>query len=331
MPSVQKNKADQQAFLLDNGKYSLFDSTLSNKFDNTITTNNAGISYRYSPGKDEQLFFGASYQNTKLESQRIFPTTSSVHQSFSNILPNAMWRKKISKSSNIRIMYRASTSFPTVNQLQDVVNLSNPLSVSSGNPGLKQSYTNLLSTRYTYTNSKTSRSFFANIFLQTAANYISNATYIASADSTIQQGIILKRGSQLTKPVNLNGYTSFRSFFTYSMPIKAIKTNINLNAGFSYSNLPGLLNNLKTTTGNYTYNAGIVFASNISEYVDFNLSYSANFNDAKTRSATLSTSNYINQAAGLQLNLLDKKGWFIQNDVSNQSYSGLSAGLNQSY
>ena len=37
------------------------------------------------------------------------------------------------------------------------------------------------------------------------------------------------------------------------------------------------------------------------------------------------------QSAGLQLNLLNKKGWFVQNDVSNQTYSGLSGGLNQSF
>ena len=28
---------------------------------------------------------------------------------------------------------------------------------------------------------------------------------------------------------------------------------------------------------------------------------------------------------------MNKKGWFIQNDVSNQSYTGLSTGLNQSF
>src|SRR5665647_864227 len=197
-PSVQKNKADQQTFLFDGIKYTKFDSVLSNRFDNTITTNNAGISYRLGQSRDEQLSFGVNFQNSKLESQRVFPTSSSVNQSFSNILPNARWQKKLSATSNIRLFYRASTSFPSVNQLQDVVNLSNPLRVSSGNPGLKQSYTNLVSTRYTYTNSKTSRSFFANLFLQTASDYISNAIYIAHKDSIIQQGIKLNKGSQLT-------------------------------------------------------------------------------------------------------------------------------------
>ena len=330
-PSVQKNKADQEAFSFDGQKYSLFDSALSNKFDNTITTNNAGLNYRFSKNRDDNFFAGINFQNSKLESQRIYPTVSSVNQSFTNILPNLMWRKKFSATSNIRLFYRASVSFPSVNQLQDVVNLTDPLRVSSGNPALKQSYTNLISARYNYVNSRTSRSFFANIFLQTASDYISNAIYIAQRDSVIQQGIKLNKGSQLTKPVNLDGYKSLRSFFTYSMPFKALKTVVNLNAGFTYSKLPGLVNYTNTITNNYVYNAGVVFASNISEYVDFNLNYNANFNDAQTVSATSSINKYVNQEAGITINLLDKKGWFIQNDVSGQTYSGLTGGLNQSF
>ena len=330
-PSTQKNNANQQTFLLDGAKYTKFDTTLSNQFENTINTNNAGISYRLGQSRDDQFNIGVNFQHSTLQSQRIYPTTSSVNQTFANILPNLRWMKKLSNKKNIRLFYRASTVFPSVNQLQDVVNLSNPLRVSSGNPFLKQSYTHLVSGRYTYTNSKNGSSFFANIFLQTASDYISNATFIASADSIIQQQLILKRGSQLTKPVNLDGYKSLRTFLTYSIPVNTIKTTVNINAGFSYSKLPGLSNYLLTTTNNYTYNTGIVLASNISQYVDFNLSYSANISNAQTIAIATINNKYINQSAGFQINLLSKKGWFVQNDVNNQSFSGLTDGLNQSY
>jgi hypothetical protein len=167
--------------------------------------------------------------------------------------------------------------------------------------------------------------------LQTASDFISNATYIATADSTIQQNIIIKRGSQLTKSVNLDGYKNLRSYFTYSLPVKAIKTTINISTGFSYATLPGLANYQATTTNNYTYTNGIVLASNISQWVDFNISYSSNYSTAKIIATNSSTTKYVNGAAGAQLNLLNKKGWFMQNDLSNQTYSGLTDGLNQSY
>ena len=329
-PTVQKNKANQQTFNYDGQKYTMFDTTRSNLFNNTITTNNAGINYRLGQSRDQQLSFGLNFQHSKLESQRIFPKASTVNQKFTNILPNVMWRKKISTYGNVRVFYRASTNFPSINQLQDVVNNNNPLRVSSGNPDLRQSYTHFLSGRYSYTNTKTSRSFFANLFLQTASDYISNGIYVASSDSIIQRNDTLKAGAQLTKPINLDGYKSLRTFFTYSMPIKFIKSTININAGFSYNKVPGLVKFVNTITNSYGYNAGLVLASNISEYVDFNLSYDANFSNSKTNTAT-SANKSVNQSAGFQLNLLNKKGWFLQNDVSENTNSGLAAGFNQSF
>jgi len=330
-PSIQKNKANQETFSYDGQKYNVFDASLSNKFDNTITTHNAGLNYRLGQSRDEQLSLGLNFQTANLQSDRVFPTTTKVNQTFTNILPNIVWRKKLSNYSNIRLFYRANTNFPSINQLQDVVNLNNPLSVSSGNPELKQSYTNFLNGRYTYTNTKTQHSFFANLFLQTASDYITSATYIAKADTTIQQNIVLKAGSQLTKPVNLNGYKSLRTLFTYSMPIKKIKTTLNLSAGFSYSKLPGLINNKVTETDAYTYNTGVVLASNISEYVDYNVSYNVNFNNSATNTINSTATKYTSQVIGAQLNLLNKKGWFIQNDVSGNINRGLGAGFNQNY
>lgn len=332
-PSYAKNKADQQTFLLDpvGGKYTVFDETLSNKFDNTTTVHNGGITYRLGASRDNQLAIGVNVQHSTLESQRIFPTASQVDQSFTTVLPNLMWRRKISKRSSANVFYRANTNFPSVSQLQDVANISNPLRVSIGNPELKQSFTNFLGARYSFTNTARGQSFFANVFLQAADNYISNASYLVREDSLIEQNTKLAAGSTLSKPVNLNGYKNLRTFLTYSQPVKFIKSNINLNTGFSYSRLPGLSNNFSTVTNNYTYNAGVVIASNVSEYVDFNLSYNVNFNNARTIAILPNINKYTNQAAGIQFNLLSKSGWFLQNDMNNQRFSGLSNGLNQSY
>ena len=92
-----------------------------------------------------------------------------------------------------------------------------------------------------------------------------------------------------------------------------------------------MVNYKLNNTNNYVYNTGVVFASNISEYVDFNLSYNASFNNATTTTGNSLNSNFVNQTAGLQMNLLNKKGWFVNNDITDQSYSGLTGGFNQSF
>ena len=112
--------------------------------------------------------------------------------------------------------------------MQNVINNSNQFFYSTGNPDLQQQYTNNLITRYTYTNSVKGQSFFANIFFQTINDYVANATYTASKDSACPIQITLFKGSQISKPVNLDGYISARSFFTFGMPLKFIKIKFEL-------------------------------------------------------------------------------------------------------
>ncbi len=317
-PSYTKNTADQETFKYDYAgkKYSVFDPTLSNKFNNTYSTQNGGITYRVGD-RDNQFSVGTSYQHSKLSSYQVFPQAATINKTFSNILPNLQLRRKLSAKSSLNIFYRSSVNAPSISQLQNVINLNNPLSQSTGNPYLKQQYTNQLVTRYTFTNTLKGQSFFANLFLQQVNDYIASASFIASRDSVLTLTDTLKRGSQITKPVNLDGYVSLRSFLTYGMPLKFIKSTINANAGFSYSKTPGVVNRLTSITHNYTYSVGVVIASNISEYVDFNLSYNANINQITERPLN----NYFNSTAGAQVNLLNKSGWFLQNDLNNQLYN----------
>ncbi|MEO8584114.1 MAG: outer membrane beta-barrel protein [Flavitalea sp.] len=331
-PSYNKSKADQEAYQYDESidKFSTFDPNLSSKFNNSTTGQNAGIGYRYGT-KDNQLNIGANYQRSDLNSDQQFPRTLMVDKSFNNILPNAMLRLKLNSLSNIRFMYRVSTTQPSVTQLQDVYDYTNLPFVTAGNPDLRQQLSSVLSARYTYNNPEASILFVGNVFLQSASNYITNATFVPLKDSSLTTDLILKAGQQLTKPVNLNGYTSIRSFFTFAIPLAFMKSNLNLNGGVTYSKLPGIINNINNSSKNLTYSSGMVIASNVSQYVDFTLSYSANVSTVKNDLQPTLNNHYFSHVAGLQFNLLSKKGWFIQNNLTNQLYTGLSQGYNQSY
>jgi hypothetical protein len=331
-PSYAKSKSDQEVYQYDNarGKYSLFDDSLSNTFDNVTTKQAVGASYRLGD-RDNMFSVGVTYQYTELNSNRIYPSVINVNKSFNNVLPNLMWRKKFNAKNSIRIFYRANTNTPSVTQLQDVYNNSNPLFISTGNTNLKQQVGNTLAVRYQFTNTGKSKSFFANVFLTQNNNYITNATYTARQDSVLNSSVTLYKGSQLSKPVNLNGQWSLRSFLTYAIPLKFIKSNLSINGGLTYSNTPGLINNVKNTSKSYTYNTGVALASNISKNVDFNLNYSVNFSNAKNSIQPQLNNKYITQSAGAQVNLLNKKGWFVQNSLSYETYSGLTSGFNQNY
>ena len=331
-PSYSNSKSDQQAFRYNNteSKYSVFDTSLSNRFTNISKAQNGGLAYRYGD-RDNQISFGANYQYSTLGSDQAFPKTLTVNKSFSNVLPNANVQLKLSTRSSLRINYRANTNNPSVSQLSDVFDITNLPYITAGNPNLKQQFSNQVNGRYTYTNTSKGLVLVGSIFYQNASDYITNATYVPTRDSIITSKLTVLRGQQLSIPVNLDGYQSLRSFVTFAIPVKAVKSNFNLNGGITYTKLPGIINNVSNESKNTTYTAGAVIGSNISQYVDFTISYSANFSKVKNNLQASLDDSYFQHVLGLQMNLLSKTGWFFQNDITNQLYNGLTQGFNQNY
>jgi hypothetical protein len=331
-PSFTSNEADKKTYSFESasGKYSAFDSSLSNVFDNTYTTHRGGITYRKGE-RNKQISFGLELQSARLESEQVFPYVSFIKRTFSNILPNVQINLPLSKKENIRIFYRANTNAPSVNQLQNVIDNTNPVALSTGNPDLDQSYSHRIGGRYQYTNTTKGKSIFVNFFGSMTNNYVATATFRAERDSVLTPTVTWYANTPLTKPVNLDGQRNFNVFVTYAQPLKFIKTNINLNAGFVVNRIPGLVDNETGITRSYNYNAGVVLASNISQYVDYTVSYNGSFNNAKSTFESNTENRYFSQAASAKLNLQNKSGWVFNTDLTNQLYSGLSSGFNQSY
>jgi hypothetical protein len=331
-PTFSKSTSDQEAFRFNpaENKYSVFDTALSNQFENITKAHNAGVSFRKGD-RNRMYSAGLNFQRSTLESDQSFPRTLTVNKTFNNILPNAMIRHSFSPRSNLRLMYRANINLPSVSQLAEVPDITNRPYISVGNPNLERQYMHILSTRYTFTNTAKGLLLMGNVFLQSANNYITNATFVALRDSVVNSQLTLRPGEEVTVPVNLDGYRSLRSFATLAFPVKFIKSTFNMNGGVTFTRFPGIINNTLNETENTMYSLGTVLASNVSEFVDFTISYSANFNKVRNQLVKERNDNYFQHVAGLQLNLLSKNGWFFQNDLNNQFFKGLSQGFDQAY
>lgn len=331
-PSYTNSVSDKQVFQFEDGtgKYSFRDDSLSNVFDNQYITQNAGITYRRGD-RDNNFQAGLAYQRSDLNTEYDFPVKYQVKRTFSNFLPNLRWSARLSAKSNLRVFYRSSVDAPSVNQLQEVINNNNPLFLSTGNANLSQSYSHRLFSRYNFTQSSNGLSLFANVFFQKTDDYIGNASYIATKDSMLSPTVTLFRGAQLTKPVNMDGHFNYRSFITLGMPVKFLKSSVNLNLGHSYTKSPGMINSVQNYSRSNNFNVGAVIASNVSEYIDFNISYSANFNTVKNSVQPRLNNEYFTQSGGVQVNLLTKSGWVMQNDLGHQAYKGLTDGFNQTF
>jgi len=331
-PAYAKNDANKRVENY-NPVTGSYDSTalfVSNQLDNYTLTQRGGMGYRYAKGKIN-FMVGADVQNVKLSSTQIFPTSSEIEKQFNNILPSAMLKVKFSDSSNVRLFYRSTTNIPGVNQLQNVIDNSNTLLLTTGNQNLKQEYTNALMMHYGLTSAKKATSSMVFLNINQTNNYIASSSFIATNDTVIDNGVTINKGSQLRRPVNLNGYWNVNSFYTYGFPVTKIKSNINFNTGISYIRTPGSINFVTNISNAYALSAGFGVASNISKEIDFNLMYNASYNIVENSIQPQLNNNYFYHLATVKVNVMPYKGLVLSTDLNQRLYSGLSSAYNQQF
>ena len=331
--SYDEDNSDKQTFdfVKGNQDYTDLNEDLSNIFKNRYTTHRAGAGYNFSKGRDFVFMTRANIQWSTLNSDELFPTPALVSQNFVNVLPMVMLRYNFDRQENLRVFYMGRTQSPSVEQLQNVIDNSNPLQLSIGNPELDQAYTHRISARYSKTNTEKATVFYFMLNSSFSDQYIGNATYLRATDNPIFEDLTLERGTQLTRPVNLSGYWTGNLYSTYGFPLSKIKSNFNVDMAASLNKTPGLINDDPNTSTNKTVGLGISLSSNISEYVDFTISTRSNYNDATNTIQTGTDSKYLNQVSRVKFNVIFPKGIVFRTNVSHQLYTGLSDGFDDNF
>lgn len=322
-PSIQSSHAEKLTNDIDpdTGDEGL-NALLSNKADNTIRTLRGGVSYGYD-GAQLSFTIGLDGQGRDMHSVQDYPFEFTVDRSYTNLLPNAGLSRNWGNTTRLRINYQTSVNTPSMAQLQAVVDNSDPLNLTTGNPGLDQSHQHSLSFRFNTLDSTRTRSFFALLDLQVQPDRISSVTFLPATDSTLANGTGLPAGSQLTLPKNLDGYVSARLFADHDLPIPLLKSNLGLNGGCYVERLPGEVNHAKSLTWNSNWQLGAALRSNIGPSVDFRVGYTANLRTARCDLRSSLNNSYYQGELTAVLTLNGWKGWLLENEVDHQQNSGL--------
>jgi hypothetical protein len=311
--------------------FTLPNNTLTNIFSNHYLTQTGGIGYNYRKRKFK-LITRARVEYAQLNGEETFPNPANIiSKNFLNFVPFAMIRWTKSKQENFRFMYRSNTTSPTADQLQTVVDNTNPLQLSIGNADLDQSVSHRFFARYQKTNVEKSSVFFALVGGSFQQNYIGNQLYFRETTDPIFDEIDLAPGAQLSQPVNLDGYWDARTYLTYGIPLARIKSNLNFDFGVNYSNSPSQINRVLNESENSTFKGGIVLASNISDQVDFTISSRTSFTSVKNTINADGDSEYVTQSTRVKFNWIIGKGLVFRTNLNHQLYHGLSDDFNQNY
>ena len=312
------------------GLYDTPDLPTTNEVESGYLTQRGGLGYQYR-GDGYDMNFGVGYQSAFLSADRTFPSSITTDKTFANVLPTATLHIGVTRTNNIQILYRTATSPPPISQLENTIDNTNPLLLSAGNPDLKQNFSHSLTARYTTTNLQSMESFFVMLSGGITQDYIGNALLLAQKDSLLEGGVILKQGSQLTRPLNLGSQNTLRAMATYSFPFTFISSNVNFNSGFTFNETPSLINGATNTANTTTFSEGFGIASNVSKDLDFTVSYTANFNSLKNSIQASMDNTYFSHTASIRFNWTFWGGLTLRTDARNQLYTRTDAGYNQSY
>jgi hypothetical protein len=296
--------------------YDIAVPNLSNIFENTFNANRVTVNYRFQNAK-YNFSVGSGLQVGDLVSKNI-STNVNLKQHFVNLFPSANFRYDFTKSKNMRFFYNGRTSQPSADQLQPVIDNSNPLLIRTGNPNLKQQFSHSFRLLYNSFDMFSQKIVFATLSGSFIENDIQNSTTISGG------------GVQTIKPVNLSGTYNINGFFNYGFPIKKPKSNLNLMANVSRNQTQTLVNSISNFTRNTNLGGTVSWTTNIKEGFDMNFSSNSNLTMARYTLQPQQNGDFFSQTVSTEATIYSKSGWVLSTDFDYIYNAGRSEGFNTS-
>ena len=232
-----------------------------------------------------------------------------------NITPTLDFRYKFSKVSELRAEYRGSTSQPSMTDLLDITDDSNPMNIRKGNPGLKPSFNNRFELRYNNYIQSHQQSIMTFVNYSNTRNSISNKTYYDKAT-----------GVRTTQPENINGNWNANLGLMYSFSIDSAGVwNVNNFAMFNHANNVNYLAQGNESVENTTRTDFVMDrlqASYRKDWLEVALDGMFNYSHSKNLLQAVSNLNTWTFSYGGSINIYAPWGTSLSTDLHNQSRRG---------
>ena len=326
-----RDEAAKTVFLRDNET-----GELSTTADARQSSENRGIYLTHKIGPRFQYAFrktsitvGGAFQHMNFKGTNILPATGEVYKPYSNLTYEVVANLVINRQNTICIDAKGRTVNPSANLLQDVVSLANLSRVSAGNPNLSPSYLHGFGIRYIHTDARRGSTVAVSLNYNGSGNYIGDSLVADQPDFIVTEGVKLGEGNLFVRPVNIGGYHRLHGKITYGFPVNPLRSNLNIQAQAVINVLPGIINGEYSPVHRNNYLVGASLASNISEDVDFRVSYTGEYVQGEfTTKAGKNNNDYFSHTVSGQLKWAFWKGVTFTGSLSYRQDKGISAPFN---
>lgn len=326
--SYEYQERDKRSYIENEENALEQDASLSNGYRSGYMIHRVGPGFRFAKERNT-LIANVYYESSSLDGRTFFPSEDKIRHSYDNFTYFLMGNLQINRENTLRLFVRSWTDNPDVTDLQNVYDVANPQYISKGNPLLNPSYTHNVSFHYVNSNVTKGRTFMWMFTLRNTSDYVATSVrYNAEVDV---DGIRY-RPLQYTEPINMDGYWMLRTHLSYGMPLSFMKCNLNLMAGVSYTLTPSMIDGMRNDASNIGYDTNVVLGSNISENIDFTLSWMGTYNEARNSLAGSGSKNrYFNHTASAAVKFVFWKGFTFTGSASYTQYVGFTNDYNDEY
>ncbi|PXX98066.1 hypothetical protein DF185_17205 [Marinifilum breve] len=321
--NYNEQKSDKYGYNFNESEnsYSDLDELTTNNFENSSIKNAGRFSYNLN-GKTHGFSLGADFEMTTLKNEESFPNKTDFNKDFFSFKPYVRYSLNLKNQKRINLNYMSRTMTPNIRDLQEVVDLSNPLYITTGNSELEQSRSHTLMALYSASNMKKGSHLSIHAMATSTNNTVGRRTIVAAKDTTINGKYFLPAGGQFSEPVNLDGQYSIGTSISYSFPLKKLKSKLNINTRGRFSHNPTFVNDKKAYTDSWNLNHGMTLSSNINEKIDFTFTSSSNYQ--KSNNTSNSGSEYLSQTTSLNMYWNFYKDLVFRTNASNNYQNNFS-------
>lgn len=341
--SYNSQERDKRSFVTDDDTFTggVLNPLLSNSYESGYLTQSVGPGFRFS--KERNTFIAnVYYQRSALDGQIVRDDAEKIKHAYNNVTYFMMGQLNINRENSLRLFVSSYTDSPSITDLQSVYDVSDAQNISHGNPNLKPTYSHRVNFHYTNSNVEKGRTFMWMFSMNTTLDYTAQHLVQRPGDITIDGQAYSPNFYSTTE--NLDGYWQLRTHLSYGLPIGFLKSNFNVMAGVIYTKTPSMLGGTvdaatgmisggeRNDTKNMGYDFRAVLGSNISENVDFTLSWNGTYNEAtNSLNADKSKNRYFNHTAQGNLKVVFPLGFTFTASAAYSQYIGFTNDYSEDY
>lgn len=276
---------------------------LSNFFDRNYEKRVGGLAYAKLK-KDSKWTSGINLEQIALKS-----VSNDFSRTFNFLLPYSFFNHIISNGKQLRLRYQTQINLPAIEQMQAVVDNSNPLFMITGNPDLVPEYQHQISGSYISFNQFYLRTLHLNLLGRWIRDPIINTNFV---DERLRSSI---------RPINEKNAIYIQSYLNYEAPIKWAKLKYEFTAEIRHQDYPISINDILDRYRFSQMSYGIQFQNSHKKVLDFQIGYTLDWNQLTYQANTGFDQRFLNHTLWGNINLFLNKEFHFKAALEQLWYS----------